>query len=192
MQWLRFYQAVPCVRLESNLQLRRSTGHAVGSKTWIAFHWQHVLSYLVKSRSRAICVYNCAILLEFDRRLGSTAAGGRLERMRGVLWCKVCWTGLLLPLRAYILNTSPPSAVYMRRWTGSDNGLSSGRRQAIIWTNAWILSIGPLWTNVSEIGIEIQNFSFMKMHLKMSCATRFHDSGPVWTHYVLSTRGPFY
>ena len=33
----------------------------------------------------------------------------------------------------------------------SDNGLSPGRRQAIIWTNAWILLIGPLGTNISEI-----------------------------------------
>ena len=28
--------------------------------------------------------------------------------------------------------------------TGTDNGLSPGRRQAIIWTNAGILSIEPL------------------------------------------------
>ena len=28
--------------------------------------------------------------------------------------------------------------------TGSDNGLSPGRRQAIIWTNDGILLIGPL------------------------------------------------
>ena len=34
---------------------------------------------------------------------------------------------------------------------GSDNGLSPGRLQAIIWTNAGILLIGPLWTNFSEI-----------------------------------------
>ena len=34
---------------------------------------------------------------------------------------------------------------------GSDNGLSPGRRQAIIWTNTGILSIGPLGTNFSEI-----------------------------------------
>ena len=34
---------------------------------------------------------------------------------------------------------------------GSDNGLSPGRRQAIIWTNAWILLIAPLVTNLSEI-----------------------------------------
>ena len=38
---------------------------------------------------------------------------------------------------------------------GSDNGLSPGRRQAIIWTNAWILLIWPLGTNFSKILIEI-------------------------------------
>ena len=38
---------------------------------------------------------------------------------------------------------------------GSDNGLSPGRRQAIIWTNTGILLIGPLGTNFSEILIEI-------------------------------------
>ena len=38
---------------------------------------------------------------------------------------------------------------------GSDNGLSPGRHQAIIWTNAGILSIGPLATKFSEIPIEI-------------------------------------
>ena len=51
---------------------------------------------------------------------------------------------------------------------GSDNGLSPGRRQAIIWTNAGILLIGLLGTNFSEILIEICIFSFKKMHLKMS------------------------
>ena len=50
----------------------------------------------------------------------------------------------------------------------SDNGLSPGRRQAIIWTNAGILLIGPLGTNFNEILIEIHTFSFKKMHLKMS------------------------
>ena len=33
---------------------------------------------------------------------------------------------------------------------GSDNGLSPGRRQAIIWTNAGILLIQNLGTNFSE------------------------------------------
>ena len=53
---------------------------------------------------------------------------------------------------------------------GSDNGLSPGRRQAIIWTNAGILLIGPLAINFSEILIEIQTFSLKKIHLKMSSA----------------------
>ena len=51
---------------------------------------------------------------------------------------------------------------------GSDNGLSPGWHQAIIWTNAGILWIGPLGTNFSEILIKIYTFSFKKMHLKMS------------------------
>ena len=49
---------------------------------------------------------------------------------------------------------------------GSDNGLSPGRRQAIIWTNVGILLIGTLGTNFSEILIEIRIFSFKKMGLK--------------------------
>ena len=53
---------------------------------------------------------------------------------------------------------------------GPDNGLSPGRRQAIIWTNAGILLIGLWGTNFSEILIGIQTFSFKKMHLKMSSA----------------------
>ena len=47
----------------------------------------------------------------------------------------------------------------------SDNGLSPGRRQAIIQTNARILLIWPLGTNFSEILIEIHTFSFKKIHL---------------------------
>ena len=51
-----------------------------------------------------------------------------------------------------------------------ENGLSPGRRQAIIWTNAGILLIGPLGTNFSEILIAIITFSLKKTHLKMSSA----------------------
>ena len=50
---------------------------------------------------------------------------------------------------------------------GSDNALSPVQRQAIIWTNAGILSIGPLGTNFSDILIKIDTFSFTKMHLKI-------------------------
>ena len=51
---------------------------------------------------------------------------------------------------------------------GSDNGLSPGRREAIIWTNAGISSIGSLETNCSVIFIEILTFSFKNMRLKVS------------------------
>ena len=53
---------------------------------------------------------------------------------------------------------------------GSDNGLSPDRRQAIIWTKAGSLLIGPLGTNFSEILIEILTFSLKKMRLKVSSA----------------------
>ena len=56
---------------------------------------------------------------------------------------------------------------------GSDNGLSLDRRQAIIWTNAGILLIGPLGTKFREILIEMLTFSFKKMRLKVLSARRW-------------------
>ena len=51
---------------------------------------------------------------------------------------------------------------------GSDNGLSPGRHQVIIWTNAGIVLIGPLGTRFGEILNKIYISIFQKMHLKMS------------------------
>ena len=51
----------------------------------------------------------------------------------------------------------------------SDNGLSPGKRQAIIWTNAGILFIWHLWTNFIEILIRIQIFSFQKCTWNVVC-----------------------
>ena len=53
---------------------------------------------------------------------------------------------------------------------GSDNDLSPGRRQAIIWTNDVILWFRPLGTNFSEILIEFLTFWFKKMRLNVSFA----------------------
>ena len=53
---------------------------------------------------------------------------------------------------------------------GSGNALSPIRRQAITRTNAHLLSIGPYGRNLSDIPVKIQNFSFQKMHLKISSA----------------------
>ena len=83
-------------------------------------------------------------------------------------------------LRMYELVTTKADLTHWGRLThicvskltiiGSDNGLSPERRQAIIWTNAWILLIGPVGTNFSEILIEILTFSFTKMSVKVSSA----------------------
>ena len=51
---------------------------------------------------------------------------------------------------------------------GSDNGLSPGLWQVIIWNNAAILLTGPLGTSFVEILIEIHTFSFRKMLWKMA------------------------
>ena len=53
---------------------------------------------------------------------------------------------------------------------GSDNGLSPGRGQALIWTNAGILLIEHFGIYFSESLTKIQTFWFKKMHLKMSSA----------------------
>ena len=52
---------------------------------------------------------------------------------------------------------------------GSDNGLSPIRRQAIIYTNAVVLSIGPLGAISSDFLLKI-HFSFTKIHVKISFA----------------------
>ena len=85
---------------------------------------------------------------------------------------------------------------------GSDNGLSPERRQAIIWTNAGILLIGPLGTNFNEILIENQTFSKIGENTfeNVVCEMLFIASRPqcvkghshvrVWTMYCLvSCRG---
>ena len=51
---------------------------------------------------------------------------------------------------------------------GSDNDLSPGRRQAIIWTNDDILLSRTFRTHFSEIISKTHTFSFKKMHVKMS------------------------
>ena len=64
---------------------------------------------------------------------------------------------------------------------GSGNGLVSNKCQ----TNA-DLSIGPLETHLGEIRIKIQNFSLMKMHLKVSSVkmaailSRWRWAGTPW------------
>ena len=66
---------------------------------------------------------------------------------------------------------------------GSGNGLSPVHRQAITWTNAGLFSVGLMGTNFSEIQIEIQSFSFRKIHLKLRL--------PKWQPFCPGEMGQF-
>ena len=61
-------------------------------------------------------------------------------------WCHI-WTRNLLTHWGRVTHICVGKLIII----GSDNGLSPGRRQAIIWTNAGIWLMGPLGTNFSEI-----------------------------------------
>ena len=77
----------------------------------------------------------------------------------------------------------PPGRTFLTHWgrvaqlcvgrlviIGSDNGLPPDRRQAFIWTNYGLLSIGLLQTYFSGNIIKIHQFPLTKMHVKMSSA----------------------
>ena len=106
-------------------------------------------------------------LFEFDERKATS------RTIEYVTKCK----GLISNNQTKMINFFIDNAHYwnMRLYSkltiiGSDNGLSPGRHQAIIWNNAGILLIRTLGTNVSEILGEIHSFSFSKMHLRTSSA----------------------
>ena len=86
----------------------------------------------------------------------------QLYRMKiFIFWFKFHYD---LLARVQLINSLRPSDAYRH----SDNGLSPGRCQAIIWTNAGILLIGPLGANFGEILIEILTFWFKNMRFKVS------------------------
>ena len=78
------------------------------------------------------------------------------------------WQSAVPPVSKKLLEVLRPSDACRLAIIGSDNGLSPGRHQAIIWINAGIMETGPVGTNFSEILIVICTFSIREMHLKMS------------------------
>ena len=81
-------------------------------------------------------------------------------------WC--CGNSTIL----YLIHWDRVTHIRLGKLTtmGWANGLSPGRRQTIVSTNAGIMLTEPLVTNFSEILSEIHAFSFRKMHSKMSSA----------------------
>ena len=122
-----------------------------------------------KLRVTGLCPGNSPGTGEFPAQMASNAEN-----------VSIWWRhhGSIILCLGYRLTLSRPCLTHWGRVThicvskqtiiGSDNGLSPGRRQAIIWTNAGILLIGPLGTKFNEISIKIHTFSFKEMHLKMS------------------------
>ena len=92
----------------------------------------------------------------------------------------------MFKIRLYVLQCNASknhSETFLTRWgrvihmciskltiIGLANGLSPGRHQAIIWTNAGILFFRTLGTNLSELLSKVHTFSFKKMYLKMLSA----------------------
>ena len=85
---------------------------------------------------------------------------GILIRIRIIL---ICYSLLVLPVQV-IIHWGRVTHICVSKLTtiGLDKGLSPGRPQVIILTNAGML----LWTNFSEIWIEIHTFLFKKIHIK--------------------------
>ena len=74
------------------------------------------------------------------------------------------------------VNSSPPSAAYMLQWIRS----ALVPIMAVAYSapshylnQSWVIVSWTLGTNFNEILIKIQNFSFTKMHLKISSAKRW-------------------
>ena len=82
----------------------------------------------------------------------------------------------LLVRNHVIFNSSSASVAKIpavnRASIGSDIGFCSIRYQANIYKSVGLLSMGPLGTKFTGIRIKIQDFSLMKMHLKISSAKR--------------------
>ena len=112
---------------------------------------------------------NAPIVWRHDRHCISICS--KLQRMLQTCLCIMAYSwGILLQLTHWGRTTH--ICVGKLTIIGSDNGLSPGRRHAIIRTNAGILLIRPLRTNFSEFLVEILIVSFKKMRLKVSSAKR--------------------
>ena len=117
---------------------------------WFAGHWSLLIQVLLRK-----CSSPC-----------KTYGDNHIQILKSTLWIP------LITIQARYLKVHTLNLTHWGRVTlicvskltiiVSDNGLSPCRRQAIIWTNAGILLIGPLGTNFNETSIEIHTFSFKK------------------------------
>ena len=98
----------------------------------------------------------CALQLHFSISPCSLGLLTCISTMAFMSWCQFTQWGRVM----YI-------CISKLTIIGSDNDFLPSWRQAIIWTNAWILLNRTLGTNLNETISKIHTFSFKKMHLKM-------------------------
>ena len=155
------------------LRIQVITGCDQFKPGWLWLHWNGNVFILMKFSS-------LAALKVVKMTTSSAASDENFVKMttfsfqcKTGIYYEATITRILFDQCAY-LNSSPPSAAYMRQWIGSSfvsgNGLSPVRRQAITWINAGLLSIGLLGTDFSEIWIGILSFSLKKIHPNLSSA----------------------
>ena len=141
--------------------------HQIGNKSLFDSVMGYIINtYMHQSASMSL-TQNFYMNMKFRRKKSVTCnlnivSGIKSHTFFSYQWEKFCG--------AWLTHWGQVAHICISKLTiiGSDNGLSPGQRQAIIWSNAGILLIGPLWTNFSEILIEIHTFPLKKMHLKMS------------------------
>ena len=143
------------------------------TKTWRQMHKQSIQGraikhVLVKYRSGEMCVESFLIALELDKHLGNNTYCWSLyntDKSTLVQFDAVGQHAIIVTNVDKIQLESPYEFTrhnVLTQWgrmthicvskltiIGSDNGLSPGRCQAIIWTNAGLLLIRPLGTNFS-------------------------------------------
>ena len=130
------------------------------------FNMDLLLTSFITCRSFEIMTYKC-LFLQGANELSNA------EKERKICgWLVASITRCFGICFVFCLNSSPPSAAYMRRWTWSSlvQIMLPVKRQAITWSNANLLWIGTLGTNLCKLWIENQNFPFTKMRLKMLSA----------------------
>ena len=137
------------------------------------------------SRGYAVMLFNLRAQMSFvDITVNTRCSNGVIVTPKHRIWCNngkttrkrrygVIWDDLEVmgcwdQLQSTLTHCGRVTHVCVSNRTviGSDNGLSLGRRQAIVWINAGLWLIGPLGTNFNEILIKVQTFSFKKMHIK--------------------------
>ena len=169
---------------------------------WVCLD-RYAFNYLSMSEYKITYVRNGGLRPSLDMAFNNDTGNQQVKR---------CVCDLYLPL---LTHWGRVTYICVGKLTiiASDNGLSPGRRQAIIWTNDGILLNGTLGTNFSEILIEIHTFSFKKMYLKMSSGkwrpfciglnvlnwnymnmfdnrNTFHITGPLWRKFKVTSGLP--